>query len=396
MATTALAVETIKPTDDRQEIACGSGLFLIVQPSGAKSWAYRGRVNGKWKKIRLGDFPDTKLTAARALAGAARASAHAGRVLVAPKPGGTPEAAPEVPEGRSVSDIWKQYCTLRMEPECKPATIAEHARIFKDHIEPVLGARDIVSITKADLLPIADAALARGFAARNKTIAVLTGFFTWAAEERDLIDKNPTRGIKQRAAKETNSKRALDDAEIKAFWKACAGIDAQNLATVRFGAMFKLMLLTGARRNEVAGMSDAEIKDNVWTIPEERAKNGKPLPVHLTKTAQAILKSLPRVDGCAFLFGPTGERCGFGFSKAKDRLDSAAEKITVPWRLHDLRRTFRTGLGKLGIAEEIAERCINHPPGSLKAVYDRHKYEKPMAEAWKAWEGHVLKLARAR
>ena len=73
MVQTALSVESIKPTDARQEIACGNGLFLIVQPepSGAKSWAYRGRVNGKWAKIKLGDFPGTKLTAARALAGAA-------------------------------------------------------------------------------------------------------------------------------------------------------------------------------------------------------------------------------------------------------------------------------------------------------------------------------------
>ena len=106
--------------------------------------------------------------------------------------------------------------------------------------------------------------------------------------------------------------------------------------------MFKLMLLTGARRNEVAGMSDVEIMGNGWTLPAERAKNGKALRVHLTKTALAILKSLPRIEGCPYVFGPTGEKCGFGFSKVKDRLDAKAEKITTPWRLHDLRRTFRT------------------------------------------------------
>ncbi len=141
-------------------------------------------------------------------------------------------------------------------------------------------------------------------------------------------------------------------------------------------------------------MSDSEIERNVWTLPAERAKNGKPLRMHLTKTAQAILSSISRIKGCDFVFGPTGEKCGFGFSKAKDRLDAKADKITAPWRLHDLRRTFRTGLGKLGVVEEIAERCLNHPPAGLKATYDQHKYEAEMAEAWRRWERHVVKLAR--
>jgi integrase len=394
MPLTELAVKNIKPTEDRQEIADGAGLFLIVQPSGAKGWAYRGRVNGKWKKIRLGTFPEVKPTAARALAGAARAAAHAGRVFVAPKPDGSSEAE-AAPEACSVHEVWAQYRKLRLEAECRPATVAEHARIFETHIEPKLGSRNIATIAKADLLPITDAALARGFSARNKLVAVLTGFFGWCHEERDLIVRSPVIGIKQRTAKPANGKgkRALDDAEVKAFWTACAAIDAQNLLSVRFGGMFKLMLLTGARRNEIAGMSDAEIKGEVWTLPAERAKNGKELRVHLTNTALTVLKSIPRIEGCDFVFGPTGEKCGFGFSKAKDRLNAKA-KIAAPWRLHDLRRTFRSGLGRLGVREEIAERCINHPPGGLVSIYDQHKYEPEMAEAWKAWEHHVLTLAR--
>jgi integrase len=392
---TAEAVRKLKPASERQEIADRGGLYLIVQPSGVKSWAFRGRVNGRPKKITLGTFPEVDLTAARDLAGDARKAAHAGVVFVPPEPSPDPEAAPEAPEGRSVSEVWKQYRALRLEPECRETTVAEHARIFQNHIEPLLGSRDIGTIAKTDLLPIADAAHARGFEARNKTVAVMTGFFGWCREERDLIDKSPLRGLRQRSAKQANGpKRALADAEIKAFWKACDAIDGENLSSIKFGAMFKLLLLTGARRNEIAGMRFSEIESNVWVLPAERAKNGKALRVHLTKTAQAILSSIPRIKNCDYAFGPSGEKCGFGFSKAKERLDAKAEKITAAWRLHDLRRTFRTGLGKLGVAEEIAERCINHPPAGLKATYDQHKYEAEMAEAWKRWERHVLKLAR--
>jgi integrase len=394
MALTDIAVKSAKPAADRLEIADGRGLFLVIQPSGAKSWAYRGRVNGSSKKIKLGDFPEIKLSAARDRAAAARTAAHAGRVYVAPRPEGAPEAARK---GSSVREVWAQYRELRLEPECRPATVAEHARIFAAHIQPALGCRDIATVSKVDCLVLADAALKRGFSARNKLIAVLTAFFgTWCHEDRDMIAADPTRGIKQRTNKQTNGngKRALDDAEVGAFWKACGAIDAANLSSVRFGAMFQLLLLTGARRNEVAGLSDAEIKGNVWTLPGERAKNGKALRVHLTKTAQAILKSVPRIEGCAYVFGPTGGKCGFGFSKAKDRLDAEAVKIKTAWRLHDLRRTFRSGLGKLGVHEEIAERCVNHPPGGLVGIYDQHKYEAEMAEAWQRWERHVLKVAR--
>jgi integrase len=193
-----------------------------------------------------------------------------------------------------VSEVWEQYRKLRLQPECKPATIAEHSRIFAAHIEPKLGGRDIASIDKPDCLALADAALARGFAARNKLTAVLTSFLgTWCHEERDLIAADPTRGIKQRTNKTNgNGKRAIDDAEVKVFWRACDAIDSAS--STRFGAMFKLMLLTGARRNEVAGMSEAEIKGKVWTLPAARTKNGKELKVTLTKTALSILKSIPR------------------------------------------------------------------------------------------------------
>ena len=85
MALTAEAVRKLKATDIRQEIADKGGLYLVIQPSGVKSWAFRGRVKGETKKITLGRFPDVDLVAARDLAGDARKAAHAG-VLFAPPP----------------------------------------------------------------------------------------------------------------------------------------------------------------------------------------------------------------------------------------------------------------------------------------------------------------------
>ncbi len=381
---TAEACRKYTPNGTRQEIADAkaSGLYLVIQSSGVKSWAWRGRVNGTPKKITLGRFPDVDLTAARHLASDAHKAAHGGRVFEAHAPEGVPEPAPD---GSSVREVWAEYRRLRLEVECRASTVAEHSRIFHQHIEPKLGSRDIARIEKADCLKLTDAALKRGFSARNKLIAVLTGFFgTWCYEKRDLIATDPTRGIEQSLGKQAKGpKRVLDDAEVAKFWNACD--------TAPLGAMFKLMLLSGCRRNEVGGMRFDEIEGKTWNLPGSRTKNHKPLTVHLTKTALAILKEIPRIDGCYYIFGPCGEKCSYGYSKAKLALDELA-KIAKPWRLHDLRRTFRTGLGRLNVREEIAERCVNHPPGGLKAIYDQHKYEHEMAEAWRMWEQHVLSI----
>src|ERR1700722_4914700 len=135
-------------TGSRQEIADSvqGGLYLIIQPSGAKSRAYRGKVNGENRKIKLGNFPAVDLTMARDRAAAARGEAHAGREYVAPAD--TESHSPAAP-GDSVADVWDLYRTLRLIPECRDTTVSEHTRIFEAHIKPKLGTRDIASIVKA-------------------------------------------------------------------------------------------------------------------------------------------------------------------------------------------------------------------------------------------------------
>lgn len=284
---TTEAVRKLKPTDTRQEIADKDGLYLVIQPSGVKSWVFRVRVKGKPAKITLGRWEELGVKAARDLAGEARKAAHAGVVYRLREPTPEPKDGPEAAAaGRSVEEVWGQYCALRLQSECRPTTVAEHKRIFSAHISPKIGTRDIGSIAKDDLLPIADAALARGFSARNKTVAVMTGFFNWCHEERDLIATSPTRGLKQRTVKGRKAKRALTDVEIKVFWKGCDAIDAKNLSSVLFGKMFQLLLLTGARRNEIAGLPHSEIEGNVWTLPADRAKNGVELKIHLCRAMQ--------------------------------------------------------------------------------------------------------------
>ena len=74
----------------------------------------------------------------------------------------------------------------------------------------------------------------------------------------------------------------------------------------------------------------------------------------------------------------------------------ATGKPLAPWTLHDLRRTMRTGLGKLGVPPHVAELAINHVKGGVEAIYDRYRYQREIAAALAQWAEHVLALVEGR
>jgi hypothetical protein len=193
------------------------------------------------------------------------------------------------------------------------------------------------------------------------------------------------------------STRALSDAEAKTFWRGCGAIDAANLSSLPFGKMFQLLLLTGRRRGEVSGMKRSEISGSVWTIPAERTKSGRELRVHVTKTMRAILNSIPRIEGCDHVFGVSGASGSFGYSKATARLDEVT-KISRPWCPHDLRRTARTGFGKLGVTKEsrraLVEPCAGRVGRDLRSTQVRGRDGRRMAALGAPrLEGRALKCA---
>jgi integrase len=132
--------------------------------------------------------------------------------------------------------------------------------------------------------------------------------------------------------------------EIIAFWKGCGEIGYP------FGPVFKLLAVTGQRREEVAGMrwSELDLVNRTWNIPGARTKNGRPHIVHLSDLAMAIIAEVPRfkpVAGKDFVFSTKGDVSVRGFDYAKNRMVMPADD----WTLHDLRRTVTTGMASLGI-----------------------------------------------
>jgi integrase len=407
---TPVAIERMQPTAKRREVPdnVASGLYFIVQPSGVKSWAVRYRFDRKPCKLTLGRYPAVDLNAARDRAKAAIEAVDKGtnpalrkKVLrPALSHPGVGHAAAEVADIKAedltrespVLDVWKGYLKVHLIPEATESSVARFKGIFEKHVMPSWRDRPIAGIVKADALIVIDAALLRGQSAKNSTITVLSSFFNWCMD-RNLIDHSPVERVKK--IKMKSRKRKLGDDEIRIFWRGCGALGSAVQGTqkkgpaAQFGPMFQLLLLTGARRTEVAEMTRDEVnfKNRIWTIPGERTKTKEVHQVYLCDAAIAILKALPRVLGSRYFFSTTGKPSS-GFSKAKKRLDKLA--LLQHYTLHDLRRSFDTGCARIGVRNEVIERCLNHSLG----VYNRHDYEKEMADAWMKWGEHVAELVR--
>jgi integrase len=409
---TPLTVERTQPKAARQEIpdSVTSGLYFIVQPSGVKSWAVRYRFDRKPWKYTLGRYPAVELGPARDLAKAALEAVDKGinpalgkkatrPTRARPEPGAADAEvadikAEDLTRESPVRDVWKGYLKVHLIPEATASSVERFKGIFEKHVLPKWRDRQIAGIVKADALTVIDAALLRGQSAKNSAITVLSSFFNWCMD-RNLIEHSPVERVKK--IKMKSRKRKLSDDEIRIFWEGCDALGSLVKASpsrkkpaAQFGKMFQLLLLTGCRRTEVAEIARDEVnfKNRIWTIPGERTKTKEEHQVYLCDAALAILMALPRVAKVQYFFSTTGKSPSSGFSKAKKRLDKLA--VLPHYTLHDLRRSFDTGCARIGIRNEVIERCLNHSLG----VYNRHDYEKEMADAWMKWGTHLAGLVR--
>lgn len=407
---TVQAIERMKPDAQRRlEVpdATLPGLYFVLQPSGAKSWAVRYRHQGRTRKMTLGTYPALDLASARAKGREAIHTVSLGqdpaaeRAKVATKP----EPARDL-----VSSVVDTFIERHAKVKNRPRTAEETARLLRNRVVPAWGDKRIHEVTRRDIVVLLDAVVDGGHPiAANRTLAALSKLFNWATD-RGLIDANPCARVKA-PSPETSRDRVLDDAEIALVWRGCDAIGGP------FGPFVRLLLLTGQRRDEVAKMRRVELsKDGLlWTVPADRAKNGQAHDVPLIPEARAVLSTLPQIRGKAgFVITTTGESAVSGYATAKSRLDAAMLKLAQddaeragegaepqsipPWRFHDLRRTVATGMARLGQPPHVVEAVLNHRSGTISgvaAIYNRHQYLEEKRAALEAWGRHVAALTGA-
>jgi integrase len=388
---TAAGVAKLLPGHKRLEVpdAGCPGLRLIVQPSGAKSWALRfRRPDGRTGKLTLGRFDPLgemegepvvggplTLAAARRLAADVMRQRALGKDVISDHATAKRRRKTDHEQraAQNFAVVARRFVVEYAQPQLRSwATSARLLGLKPSSLEPTpdgLAQRwrdklvseitaddihDLVAEMRSKGTPGLKVRTAMSDSAARVALLRLSKFFSWSVQQR-LATANPTTGVWKPAAGPARE-RVLSDNEVRWLWRAAGDLGEP------FGPALRLLLLTGQRRSEVGGMTWAELSEDrsTWTLPASRAKNGRVHVVPLPRQAQELIASV-RVVGGPFIFTTDGETHAAGWSKIK-KLDARiaelarAENATVPpWVTHDLRRTCATGLQKLGVRLEVTE-----------------------------------------
>lgn len=388
-----------------------AGFGLRVTASGKRVFILQYKVAGKGRRTALGTF-GTELTTAQARK---KAEVLRGQVRDKRDPVAERKAA--------------QAATLAAEAEAKAAAaraaytvetliaewtthhLAARSESYRKRVPVELRralkkwlAAPAAKFGRADAVRVLDAVKTRsGPVAANRLRAEARACWTWATK-RGALDANPWSATPRPLAKEVARARVLSDFELRAIYEAASSLTAPQDVLVR------LLILTGQRRGEVAGMrwDELDLDAGIWSLPGSRTKNGQGHAIPLVPEAVELLRAVKRRKGAVCVFGSTGRTPFSGFGKVKAALDVALAKAvadatpagTAPakvaaWTIHDLRRTLATGLQRLGVRLEVTEAVLNHVSGSrsgIVGVYQRHGWEPEKTAALKAWTAHVLRV----
>jgi integrase len=286
-------------------------------------------------------------------------------------------------------------------------------KAIQNHVLPHWGNRPVAELRRRDVNELVRNLRKQAPIGANRVLAYLKKFFRWAINQ-ELVEDSPARSV-ERPSKEQQRDRVLNDAEVRAIWKACA---ASELGA--FGRAFRFMLATGQRRSEVGNLpwSEIDFKQRVWTLPRERAKANRRHEIPLSALAMSILEDSPKLGD--FAFSATGARPIAGWSRPKSVVDGLAAKnlksdlsedaasVIAEWHLHDLRRTCATNLAKLRVDRIVISKVLNHAEREVTAIYDRHRYDREKRRALDLWgerlqaivggieDGNVVPIAAAR
>lgn len=390
--------------DDEQR-----GLAVRVTASGGRTYLCQYTLNGQKYRVPLGSCSAVSLADARKAASAVMGAVAQGK-----------NPAMERKEAAKRAQIARDRLTLegliasweRLHlAHRRPRYASEAVRALKYGFERYLG-RPADDLDRATVVKILDGIshgkkpkrhIGSGAAMASRTAAYGRALYSWGLK-RGAVEKNPFADLPALASP-AKRERVLSDDELARIWRAA------DRVTLPYGKIVQLLMLTGQRRDEVAGMTWAEVSDDLktWIIPGTRTKNGVPHVVPLNALAQGLIKSLlpgdpketqtihERRRDHSNLVLP-GEMGTFGgWSKSKAGLDKACG--VTDWRIHDLRRTVATGLQRLGVRLEVTEAVLNHISGSragIVGIYQRHDWQNEKTAALRAWGEHLARISGAR
>lgn len=362
------------------------GFGLRLHAGGRRTWFVQYRLGAKQRRLNLGTADTVEPDEARRRAKTALARVALGDDPALAKAEKVKAQAVTI---RSTLPGFLAHAEARQRPSTFEGTRRYMAVLWGPLLDLPLASVDRPRVA-ARLLEIARE---NGPVAGNRARAALSSYFSWAIGE-GLANANPTTGTNKPAV-EVARDRVLTADELRLVWR-CAG-DGD------FGAIVRLLILTAARRDEIAALSWGEIAGSILTISGARTKSRTPLVLELPPLALSVLKDVQRREGRDLVFGRSGPFSGFG--KAREALNARmtvalraerGSKATLqPFRLHDLRRTAATGMAEIGVAPHVVEAVLNHISGTragVAGVYNRATYAAEKRTALALWADHVGRL----
>jgi integrase len=353
------------------------GFGVRVRDGDQRAWIFQYRIGRKQRRMTLGAVGGVPLALAKKNAAKLEAEVRLGR-----DPAGQRDINKKEAE-YTFATVAERFLDARR-PELRPATITEYER----HIR-----RDCASLHRLPIANVTQADVARllnnapGAVTANRLRSTLSALFTWTLKEGVVLPRgNPAAFTNKR--QEVSRDRVLSNPEIKKIWK-CLGEDD-------YGNILKLLLLTGARENEIAALRWDEIKDSAVDLPAERVKNGRKFTIPLSSPAKAIIDSIERGKR-VHVFGR--DDTGFwGWANCKKRLDKQLGDMPH-FTVHDFRRTVATGMIELGVQPHVVEAVLNHVSGhkaGVAGIYNRSQYGPEKVRALDLWAEHVMALVEGR
>jgi integrase len=380
-AFTDAALKRLKPPKAGQQDVFDQGypgLAMRLSYGGNRSWVYFYRINGRLRRMTLGIYPALSLADAREAWRNARNDVQAGREPTRPR---GPTDGDSTFEKALENWLKRDQANNRTKDAIK--------RLIDKDATPAWRHRHIADIGRADVLDVIDRVVDRGSPITARRLhAHLHRFFTWHTG-RGKIPLNPMAHL-PKPGTETRRERVLNDKELVAVWRATEEIGWP------FGDAVRLLILTGARREEIGGLKWNEIEGDTIKLTGGRTKNGEPQNIPLSTATAIVIQRLPRIANSERVFTTNGKTSVSGWSRAKRNLDDLSK--IKNWRIHDLRRTVATGLQRLGVNLQTIEAVLGHTSGSrggVVGVYQRHSFDAEKRAALDAWGEHVRSLVGA-
>ena len=386
--------------DDHRDAPRGFGLRITA--AGGKAFILRYSVDGRERRKTIGEWPTWTLEAARAEARDLARGIDKGHDPLEAKRRRRAE-----PTLKEVAKDWLERHASGLASE------KDIAAYINNGILPKLGSIKVSDLRRRDFIEVIEAKAETAPRAAAQMLLYSRRLLDFATD-RDLIPANPLAGLrpssitvkgKRDPLRATIRGRILDADEIRTFWQGIEGPGFHRLTAL----CLKLVLVTGQRPGEVAGMREDEIKGRWWTIPAaRRGKTDSPHSVYLTDAAlQIIADAKAEIDRLSRRRGEHWQGFIFEARPGKPVNSGAMAKAVLRqhqalgakdcaqwgrWTPHDLRRTMRTGLSACRIRPDIAELTIGHVKSGIIAVYDQHSFDAERQAAWQAWEARLLQI----